>query len=109
MIYLETLLAERFDLPISVICPITDPYVVHHGALGSAVTIHIDPNNEMGAAEDPSNRMIDLDTVRAFVASVPGVTEVCTITAMASPTSACTTAAHRRRTPPHQRQILPVR
>lgn len=41
VIYLESELRERFGGGVTVICPITDPYVVHHGALGSAVTIHL--------------------------------------------------------------------
>lgn len=32
-----------------VILPITDPYVVHHGALGSYATIHLDAADEEGA------------------------------------------------------------
>ena len=41
VIFLESELRERFGGGVTVICPITDPYVVHHGALGSAVTIHL--------------------------------------------------------------------
>lgn len=43
VIYVETLLKQQFGADgIRVICPITDPYVVHHGALGSLVMIHLD-------------------------------------------------------------------
>lgn len=41
VIYMESELRERFGRGVTVICPITDPYVVHHGALGSAVTIYL--------------------------------------------------------------------
>lgn len=41
VIWLEQLLQEKFGENAKVICPITDPYVVHHGALGSAVTVHL--------------------------------------------------------------------
>ena len=41
VIYVESLLDERFA-GCRVICPITDPYVVHHGALGSLVMVHLD-------------------------------------------------------------------
>jgi phosphonoacetate hydrolase len=41
VIFLETVLKKHFDPNISVICPITDPYVVHHGALGSLVMVHL--------------------------------------------------------------------
>lgn len=44
VVYLETELIKRFGDGIKVICPITDPYVVHHGALGSAVTVYLPPN-----------------------------------------------------------------
>jgi phosphonoacetate hydrolase len=38
---MESELSECFGRGVRVICPITDPYVVHHGALGSAVTIYL--------------------------------------------------------------------
>lgn len=41
VIYMESELSECFGRGVRVICPITDPYVVHHGALGSAVTIYL--------------------------------------------------------------------
>eukprot|EP01136_Pigoraptor_vietnamica_P034470 Opistho-1_new@98479 len=39
-VYLETVLAEK-GLANRTILPITDPYVVHHGALGSYATVHL--------------------------------------------------------------------
>jgi phosphonoacetate hydrolase len=47
-----------------VVLPITDPYVVHHAALGSACWIHVDDS--------------ELDRARDVVAAVPGVEEVLT-------------------------------
>ena len=41
VVYLESLLQEEFGESVHVICPITDPYVKHHGALGSLVVIHL--------------------------------------------------------------------
>ena len=41
VIYLEPLLEERFGPGPKVICPITDPYVVHHGGLGSEVMVYL--------------------------------------------------------------------
>jgi phosphonoacetate hydrolase len=41
VIYLQTELTARFGEGIRVICPITDPYIVHHGALGSAATVYL--------------------------------------------------------------------
>ncbi|MDG1892276.1 MAG: phosphonoacetate hydrolase [Verrucomicrobiota bacterium] len=40
VIYLQTELTHAFGNGFSVILPITDPYVVHHGALGSFAVIH---------------------------------------------------------------------
>ena len=47
VIYLETLI-ESWIGPdkVRVILPITDPYVVHHGALGSFATVHVDPDSD---------------------------------------------------------------
>ncbi len=48
-----------------VILPITDPYVVHHGALGSFAQVHLPSTDPVRRAE-----------VMAFVAALPGITEV---------------------------------
>jgi phosphonoacetate hydrolase len=63
VIYLETRLTERFGAGFRVICPITDPYVVHHGALGSAVTVYI---------PDTANR----EEVARWIMNLEGITEV---------------------------------
>ena len=65
VIYLQTVLQERFGPGLDVICPITDPYVVHHGALGSLVMVH--------AAETSRLR-----EVQEFVLGLQGVSEVYT-------------------------------
>lgn len=39
--FLETVLHEAGFSDVSVILPITDPYVVHHGALGSYATVYL--------------------------------------------------------------------
>jgi phosphonoacetate hydrolase len=50
VIYLQTLLDEWLGRGVArVILPITDPYVVHHGALGSWATIYL-PNDADAAA-----------------------------------------------------------
>jgi phosphonoacetate hydrolase len=41
IIYLEDVLAERGLSRFRVVLPITDPYVVHHGALGSFAWVHL--------------------------------------------------------------------
>ncbi len=51
------------------ILPITDPYVVHHGALGSFATVHV------GGPRQPA-RPADVAAVLAALAATPGVAEV---------------------------------
>ncbi|HEY2573831.1 MAG TPA: phosphonoacetate hydrolase [Verrucomicrobiaceae bacterium] len=41
VIYLESELVEKFGAGFRVILPITDPYVAHHGALGSFAQVHL--------------------------------------------------------------------
>ena len=64
VIYLETLLNERFGNGFRVILPITDPYVAHHGALGSFAQIHLPPQGGVG-----------LEAVLDFLRQLPGVVE----------------------------------
>ena len=52
VIYLESLLKKQFGDKVNVICPITDPYVVHHGALGAAVTVHLPEGVDVGEVVD---------------------------------------------------------
>lgn len=63
VIHLESLLVRQFGPGFRVILPITDPYVVHHGALGSFAVVHL-----------PS--LQPAEPVRDFLAAMPGVTEV---------------------------------
>ena len=63
VIFLETELAREFGEGCRVICPITDPYVVHHGALGSAVTVYLPDGVDERAVVD-------------WIAALDGVTEV---------------------------------
>lgn len=61
VVYLGDLLDARFGAGRArVICPITDPFVRHHGALGGFVRIHL--ADEADVAE-----------IRDFVARLPGV------------------------------------
>lgn len=71
VIYLESALEEKFGAGFRVILPITDPYVAHHGALGSFAVIHLPaPQLEHAVAE--------------FVMNLTGVTEVWTRQAAAT-------------------------
>jgi phosphonoacetate hydrolase len=63
VLYVEDLLEARFGEGFRVICPITDPYVKHHGALGSYVVIHV-------------KRKSQIPEVKDWLASQPGITEV---------------------------------
>jgi phosphonoacetate hydrolase len=66
VIYLESLLEDRFGAGFRVILPITDPYVVHHGALGSFAQVHL-----------PASRdAVSIPDVIAWLRSLHGVTEV---------------------------------
>ncbi|MFT3946607.1 MAG: phosphonoacetate hydrolase [Agriterribacter sp.] len=63
VIFVEEILEEKFGDGFRVICPITDPYVKHHGALGSYVVVHI------------SNKAI-IPEVKHWLSLQPGITEV---------------------------------
>jgi phosphonoacetate hydrolase len=60
VIYLETALTEQFGPGARVICPITDPYVAHHGALGSLVMVHLDDADRQ---QDLLNWIRDLEGI----------------------------------------------
>ena len=65
VIYLESELTDKFGPGFRVILPITDPYVVHHGALGSFAQVHL-----------PKELVGQPGSVLDFVRQLPGVTEV---------------------------------
>ena len=66
VIYLESELNKRFGPGFRVILPITDPYVVHHGALGSFAQVHLP--TDAGASISVSN-------VITWLMSLHGITE----------------------------------
>jgi phosphonoacetate hydrolase len=63
VVYLESELVGQFGPGFRVILPITDPYVVHHGALGSFAQVHVPDSASMA------------DVVR-WLRARAGVTEV---------------------------------
>ncbi len=65
VIYLESALSKEFGPGFRVILPITDPHLVHHGALGSFAQVHV-----------PADHRKALNIYLEFVRQLPGVTEV---------------------------------
>jgi len=63
VLFIETMLNEKFGEGFRVICPITDPYVKHHGALGSYVVVHLSDTSK-------------IEAVKKWLVSQPGITEV---------------------------------
>src|SRR5581483_3430780 len=64
VIYLQDQLDEWLGAGKSrVILPITDPYVVHHGALGSFATVYLEPG-------------VDRSAVLERIAAIPGMEKV---------------------------------
>ena len=63
VLFVEEMLEQQFGKSFRVICPITDPYVKHHGALGSYVVVHVEDKAVIPA-------------VKAWLEQQPGITEV---------------------------------
>lgn len=52
VLFIESMLENEFGKGFRVICPITDPYVKHHGALGSYVVVHMQDKSRIGAVKE---------------------------------------------------------
>ncbi|WP_052266142.1 phosphonoacetate hydrolase [Pedobacter kyungheensis] len=52
ILFIETLLNERFGAGFRVICPITDPYVKHHGALGSYAVVYVNDGTQINEVKN---------------------------------------------------------
>ncbi len=64
VIYLQDVLDDWLGAgKAEVICPITDPYVVHHGALGSFVTVYLEPGVDTGSLIDRLKALDGMETV----------------------------------------------
>ncbi len=64
VLFVEDMLEEKFGQNgFRVICPITDPYVKHHGALGSYVVVHV-------------NDKAKINEIKNWLSVQPGITEV---------------------------------
>ena len=63
-IFLQDILDEALGKNISkVILPITDPYVVHHGALGSFATVYLSDKSKINDAIEQINKIEDIEVV----------------------------------------------
>ena len=63
-IYLQDILDEKLGNDVSkVILPITDPYVVHHGALGSFATIYLKDKTKIDEAMEVIKKIQDIEVV----------------------------------------------
>ena len=63
-IFLQDILDETLGKDISkVILPITDPYVVHHGALGSFATVYLDDKSKIKDAIVEIQKIDDIEVV----------------------------------------------
>jgi len=64
VIYLQDELDQHFGVGSTrVILPITDPYVIHHGALGSYATIYINDHHQADGIQQHLRNMHDLEEV----------------------------------------------
>jgi phosphonoacetate hydrolase len=62
IVYLEELLDAAGVRDVHVVLPITDPYVVHHGALGSFAWVHL-PANQLTRAREALVGMVGIEEV----------------------------------------------
>lgn len=79
VVFLESELTKKFGPGFRVILPITDPYVVHHGALGSFAQVHLpiaSPSSSSAGSSSPSQSSPDLTSVIEWLRLLPGITEV---------------------------------
>ncbi|MBT7881359.1 MAG: phosphonoacetate hydrolase [Flavobacteriaceae bacterium] len=63
-IYLQDILDKKLGNDVSkVILPITDPYVVHHGALGSFATIYLKDKSKIDEAMEEIKKIQEIEVV----------------------------------------------
>ncbi|MEM7206953.1 MAG: phosphonoacetate hydrolase [Pseudomonadota bacterium] len=73
VLYLQDVLDDMVgEDEARVILPITDPYVVHHGALGSFATVYLPPSANV---EDVKNALMNIDGVEAVLSNEHGCRE----------------------------------
>ena len=63
-IFLQDVLDKKFGARVAkVILPITDPYVVHHGALGSFATVYLEDKSKINEAINEIKTIKDIEVV----------------------------------------------
>ena len=63
-IFLQDHLDDKFSKgKTKVILPITDPYVVHHGSLGSFATIYLEDKNDLDSVMSEIKKINDIEVV----------------------------------------------
>tara|TARA_B100001540_G_scaffold295704_1_gene296761 strand:- start:316 stop:879 length:564 start_codon:yes stop_codon:yes gene_type:complete len=63
-IFLQDILDKKLGARVAkVILPITDPYVVHHGALGSFATVYLDDKSKIDEAINEIKTIKDIEVV----------------------------------------------
>jgi phosphonoacetate hydrolase len=67
--FIEKLLNEQ-GISTRVILPFTDPYVVHHGALGGYGTLYLDDKSQLDAAKD---YLLSLDGIEKVLTNAEAV------------------------------------
>ena len=63
VIYLETLFVQAGLSDFRVILPITDPYVVHHGALGGFATVYLGSHSDHARARETLDGVTGVEKV----------------------------------------------
>lgn len=69
--FIEDLLKDQ-GIPARVILPITDPYVVHHGALGGYGTLYLEDTTQL---EKAKSYLLSLDGIEKVLTNQEAVTE----------------------------------
>lgn len=65
VVWLQSLLEQKFGPGYRVVLPITDPYVVHHGALGSFAVVHVPDGADPGPVLDWIGRLDGITEVHS--------------------------------------------
>lgn len=71
VLYVEDALSEKWpEVKCRVICPITDPFVKHHGALGGFVRVYAHPKNHVATMIEYCNSLPQVEVAMSAVDAV---------------------------------------